>query len=250
MGARFRKSKNFGPFRVNISKSGIGYSVGNKFVRVAHTADGKKRTTYTLPGTGLSWTETESKGEQQNRNSPQIENWQRQAIENGWTPPENQDDPKDPAGIGGYWKFVLLILAVIVLSTWWNNRKTEQPKSTIPTKEPTAQTDTTKPYVLPGSAKEAVMNGELEMADIQHRADVIGWSTDAWQEWYYIASQTGTTMEAIEEAAKNINEKLAAEDAEFLLALDELGISKDDAKAMKPEELFEKVIYGLQAMDN
>lgn len=92
------------------------------------------------------------------------------------------------------------------------------------------------------------MNGELELADIQHRADALGWSTDAWQEWYYIASQTGTTMEAIEEAAKNINEKLAAEDAEFLLALDELGISKEDAKAMKPEELFEKVIYGIQAM--
>lgn len=180
-------------------------------------------------------------------NHKDTENWQRKAIENGWSPPEKPEE-KDPAGIGGYRKFVLLILAVIVLSAWLNNRKTEQPKSTIPTNEATAQTDTTKPYVLPGSAKEAVMNGELEMADIQHRADAIGWSTDAWQEWYYIASQTGTTMEAIEEAAKNINEKLAAEDVEFLQALAELGISKDEAKAMKPEELFEKVIYGIQAM--
>lgn len=248
MGARFRKSKNFGPFRVNISKSGIGYSVGNKFVRVAHTADGKKRTTYTLPGTGLSWTETESKGEQQNQNSQQIENWQRQAMENGWTPPENQEDSKDPAGLGGYWKFVLLILAVIVLSTWWSNRKDDQP--TNATAKETASQASTKTTVLPGSAREAVMNGELELADIQHRADALGWSTDAWQEWYYIASQTGTTMEAIEEAAKNINEKLAAEDSEFLLALAALGISKEDAKAMKPEELFEKVIYGLQAMDD
>lgn len=50
--------------------------------------------------------------------------------------------------------------------------------------------------------------------------------------------------------AKRINEKLAEEDAEFLLALSALGISKDEAKAMKPEELFEKVIYGLQAADN
>ena len=176
--------------------------------------------------------------------------WQQQAMENGWKPPENQEDPKDPAGIGGFRKFVLLILAVIVLSTWWNNRKTEQSKSTIPTKAATAQTDTTKPYVLPGSAREAVMNGELELSDIKHRADALGWSTGAWQEWYYIASQTGTTMEAIEEAAKNINQKLAAEDSEFLLALAEVGISKEDAKAMKPEVLFEKVIYGLQAMDD
>ena len=183
-------------------------------------------------------------------NHQDTENWQRKAIENGWTPPENHEDPKDPAGLGGYWKFVLLILAVIVLSTWLNNRKSEQSKSTIPTKESTAQTDATKPYVLPGSAKEAVMNGELELADIKHRADALGWSTDAWQEWYYIASQTGTTMEAIEEAAKNINQKLAAEDAEFLSALAELGISKEEAKSMKPEELFEKVIHGLQAMDD
>ena len=185
--------------------------------------------------------------DQNNHQSP--ENWQRKAIENGWTPPEKPEG-KDPAGIGGYQKFVLLILAVIVLSTWLNNRKSEQSKSTIPTKESTAQTDATKPYVLPGSAKEAVMNGELELADIQHRADALGWSTDAWQEWYYIASQTGTTMEAIEEAAKNINQKLAAEDAEFLSALAELGISKEEAKSMKPEELFEKVIHGLQAMDD
>ena len=118
--------------------------------------------------------------DQNNHQSP--ENWQRKAIENGWTPPEKPEG-KDPAGIGGYQKFVLLILAVIVLSTWLNNRKVEQSKSTIPTKAATAQTDATKPYVIPGSAKEAVMNGELEMADIKHRADAIGWSTDAWQEW-------------------------------------------------------------------
>ena len=177
------------------------------------------------------------------------ESWQRQAMENGWTPPEPEEE-KDPAGIGGFRKFALLILAVIVLSTWWNNRKTEQPEKTLPTKAAASQTVETTTTVLPGSAREAVMNGELELADIKHRADALGWSTDAWQGWYYIASQTGTKMEAIEEAAKNINQKLAAEDAEFLLALAELGISKDQAKAMKPEELFEKVIYGLQAIED
>lgn len=185
-----------------------------------------------------------------NQNNRQdTENWQRQAMENGWTPPEPEDE-KDPAGIGGFQKFALLILAVIVLSTWWNNQKTDQPEKTLPTKAAASQTAETTASVLPGSVREAVMNGELELADIQHRADALGWSTDAWQGWYYIASQTGTKMEAIEEAAKNINQKLAAEDAEFLLALAELGISKDQAKAMKPEELFEKVIYGLQAIED
>ena len=173
------------------------------------------------------------------------ENWQRQARENGWTPPEPEEE-KDPAGIGGYWKFALLILAVIVLSTWWNNRKTEQPEKTVPTKAAASQTAETTVSVLPGSAREAVMNGELKLADIQHRADALGWSTDAWQGWYYIASQTGTKMEAIEEAAKELNQRLEEESPEFVESLKALGISLEEAKAMKPEELFEKVIYGLQ----
>lgn len=173
--------------------------------------------------------------------------WQRQAMENGWTPPENPEE-KDPAGIGGFRKFVLLILAVIVLSTWWSKQKDDQPTKTA-AKETVSQAST-KTTVLPGSAREAVMNGELELADIKHRADALGWSTDAWQEWYYIANQTGTKMEAIEEAAKELNQRLEEESPEFVEGLNALGISLEEAKAMKPEELFEKVIYGLQAIDD
>lgn len=54
MGFRFRKSLNLGPLRINFSKSGIGYSVGNKFARVTKKADGGVRTTATIPGTGIS----------------------------------------------------------------------------------------------------------------------------------------------------------------------------------------------------
>lgn len=63
MGLRFRKSVNFGPFRVNFSKSGIGYSVGNKYHRVTKTARGTVRRTTTLPGTGISYV-TESRTNQ------------------------------------------------------------------------------------------------------------------------------------------------------------------------------------------
>lgn len=173
------------------------------------------------------------------------ESWQRQAMENGWRPPEPEKE-KDPAGIGGYRKFVLLILAVIVLSTWWGKRKENQPEKTVPAKAAASQTVETTASVLPGSAREAVMNGELELADIKHRADALGWSTDAWQEWYYIANQTGTSMEAIEEAAWTLNARLGEASPEFVESLKALGISLEEAKAMKPEELFEKVIYGLQ----
>lgn len=54
MGMRYRKSLKFGPLRVNLSKSGVGYSVGNKFYRVTKKANGGMRTTATLPGTGIS----------------------------------------------------------------------------------------------------------------------------------------------------------------------------------------------------
>ncbi len=58
MGFKYRKSINLGGgFRVNFSKSGIGYSWGVKGYRVTKKAGGGFRKTYSIPGTGLSWTE-------------------------------------------------------------------------------------------------------------------------------------------------------------------------------------------------
>ena len=55
MGFRFRKSISLGPFRLNFSKSGVGYSFGGKGFRVAKTATGRTRTTASSPGTGVSY---------------------------------------------------------------------------------------------------------------------------------------------------------------------------------------------------
>ncbi len=56
MGFRFRKSINLGGgFRINISKSGIGYSFGGKGYRYTKKANGGTRITASLPGTGLSY---------------------------------------------------------------------------------------------------------------------------------------------------------------------------------------------------
>ena len=55
MGLRFRKSFNIGPLRINISKSGIGFSLGVKGFRISRSAKGKMSATATLPGTGLSY---------------------------------------------------------------------------------------------------------------------------------------------------------------------------------------------------
>ena len=54
MGLRYRKSINLGPVRINLSKSGVGYSVGTKGYRVTKKADGGIRKTVSIPGTGIS----------------------------------------------------------------------------------------------------------------------------------------------------------------------------------------------------
>lgn len=55
MGLRFRKSISLGGARINISKKGIGASVGVKGARITKTADGKTRKTLSVPGTGISY---------------------------------------------------------------------------------------------------------------------------------------------------------------------------------------------------
>lgn len=56
MGFRFRKSINLGGgFRINLSKSGVGYSFGGKGYRYTKKAGGGTRTTASIPGTGLSY---------------------------------------------------------------------------------------------------------------------------------------------------------------------------------------------------
>lgn len=52
---RFRKSINIGLLRINFSKSGIGFSIGNGLFRFTKTAKGNTRKTFTIPGTGISY---------------------------------------------------------------------------------------------------------------------------------------------------------------------------------------------------
>src|ERR1700687_2578892 len=53
MGWSFRRSKSFGLFRLNFSKSGIGVSVGVPGARIGVNAKGKKYLRGGIPGTGL-----------------------------------------------------------------------------------------------------------------------------------------------------------------------------------------------------
>ena len=74
MGFRFRKSFGGKYFKVNISKSGIGYSYGIPGFRKTKLANGRNRTTISLKGTGISYV-TESKGKNSPKNYDRIENY-------------------------------------------------------------------------------------------------------------------------------------------------------------------------------
>lgn len=59
MGWRLRKSIQIIPgVRLNVSKSGIGYSVGGRGFRLTKRADGRVQQTVSIPGTGLSHVST------------------------------------------------------------------------------------------------------------------------------------------------------------------------------------------------
>jgi hypothetical protein len=53
MGWGIRRSVTFGPLRVNLSNSGIGYSVGTRGFRLGKDAKGRKYRAMSIPGTGI-----------------------------------------------------------------------------------------------------------------------------------------------------------------------------------------------------
>lgn len=86
MGWRYRKSINVGlGFRINISKSGIGYSWGGPGYRKTWKANGGTRTTYSIPGTGLSYVEESSSQRIQNGKLPRANSMERYNLENSKT---------------------------------------------------------------------------------------------------------------------------------------------------------------------
>src|ERR1700691_5174928 len=53
MGWNIRRSVNFGPLRINLSKSGFGYSVGTRGFRVGQDANGRRYRSLSIPKTGV-----------------------------------------------------------------------------------------------------------------------------------------------------------------------------------------------------
>lgn len=88
MSVRYRKRINLGGgFRINLSKSGIGYSWGTKGYRITKTARGTVRQTVSIPGTGLSHVSESKKGRRDREQQPTqpqeiIETYDAKSFEN------------------------------------------------------------------------------------------------------------------------------------------------------------------------
>ena len=99
MGFRYRKSFTKGPVRVNLSKSGVGYSVGGKGFRVTKKATGGTRTTATIPGTGISYYSDSKKSKTSRSDAPA---------------PNNA-----PAGCCGCLTFLMIPAVIALCSIHW-----------------------------------------------------------------------------------------------------------------------------------
>ena len=83
MGWRFRKSINLGfGFRINLSKSGIGYSWGFPGYRVTKMENGGSRVTYSIPGTGISYVEQSGNNSSTNNDESKLITGETETFKN------------------------------------------------------------------------------------------------------------------------------------------------------------------------
>lgn len=119
MGFNFRKTINLGNgLKINLSKSGIGYSFGVPGVRYSQSAKGKKKMTYSIPGTGISYSNDLSGKKQKSKNSSSKQpktSVKEQINDIEWV--ENSNDDEFINAINTFRKRDNLIVAFIIIST-------------------------------------------------------------------------------------------------------------------------------------
>ena len=102
MGLNFRKSINLGKgFKLNIGKKSVGISGGVKGARVSINSSGRKTATFSIPGTGLSYSVNLNKLGKKKSSSKKGNN------------ATAEDDTTETININGL--TVILVLVIIIL---------------------------------------------------------------------------------------------------------------------------------------
>lgn len=73
MGFFFRRSVGIGPFRINLSKRGVGVSVGVRGFRTGISSTGRRSTRLSIPGTGIGYQVEHGKNDSPHESAPEYE---------------------------------------------------------------------------------------------------------------------------------------------------------------------------------
>ena len=114
MGWGFRRSIKFGPVRLNLSKSGLGYSIGGKGLRVGRDAKGRSYRSASIPGTGI-YSRKYAKG-------------------------NDKESPAKKSGIGCLGALLLAGLVIAILSAVFGGSKPTPADAVAPQAQPAATT--------------------------------------------------------------------------------------------------------------
>ena len=147
MGFRFRKSFGKGPFRLNISKSGIGWSVGTKGARYTKKATGGLRSTLSVPGTGMSYVTETSKKKPKKEKSMKKNKTQKASV-------VTNEKPKKP--FYKRWWFWVIVVACLISSCTGGNDSTsiDETPSTVIEETVNTTIDTEFSTEIPSEAPE------------------------------------------------------------------------------------------------
>jgi len=77
----------------------------------------------------------------------------------------------------------------------------------------------------------------------------LGLSRSAFQEWDYILSQSGMSIDSMGTGMRGLTEMMTSESKKSKEALSKLGLSFDEISSMSQEQAFEKVVSAMQEME-
>lgn len=101
-----------------------------------------------------------------------------------------------------------------------------------------------------GTAVFAFANKVSTTADnIDKMSQKMGLSAEAYQEWDFILTHCGTSVDGLQTSMKTLANAAADGTDSTKAALEKLGLSMDEVAAMSQEDLFSAVITGLQNME-